>query len=153
MRIIAHRGNLHGPNLAFENTPDYIDQSLKAGHDAEVDVWYENGSLFLGHDAPDLEIRIEWLLARGDYLWLHAKTIHALGFLSQMPSLNSFFHENDPVTLTTKNYLWTFPGEALVERSVDVMPETNAKGAFNSTEYNSIAFAVCTDFAGYILSG
>ena len=41
MKLIAHRGNIDGPNPERENSPEYIEEALKAGYDVEVDVWYD----------------------------------------------------------------------------------------------------------------
>ena len=45
MKLIAHRGNTHGPDEGKENNPDYIDKSLSEAYDAEIDVRYDH----LGH--------------------------------------------------------------------------------------------------------
>ena len=45
MKLIAHRGNTHGPDEGKENNPDYIDKCLSEGYDAEIDVRYDH----LGH--------------------------------------------------------------------------------------------------------
>jgi hypothetical protein len=39
MILIAHRGNLDGPNPSMENHPDYIDAAINAGFHVEVDLW------------------------------------------------------------------------------------------------------------------
>ena len=36
MKLIAHRGNTHGPDEGKENNPDYIDKCLSEGYDAEI---------------------------------------------------------------------------------------------------------------------
>ena len=70
MKLIAHRGNINGPNPERENSPDYIKEALDKGFDVEIDVWKINGSYFLGHDAP--EYRIEFGFLMNDRLWCHA---------------------------------------------------------------------------------
>ena len=42
MKLIAHRGNTHGPDEGKENNTDYIDKSLSEGYDAEIDVRYDH---------------------------------------------------------------------------------------------------------------
>jgi hypothetical protein len=37
--------------------------------------------------------------------------------------LNMFWHENDKVALTTQNYVWTYPNQQLVHKSICVLPE------------------------------
>ena len=51
MKIIAHRGNLSGPTQT-ENHPDQIKKALDLGFDVEIDVWYKENKVFLGHDFP-----------------------------------------------------------------------------------------------------
>ena len=41
MKLIAHRGNTHGPEEDKENSPDYIDKCLSEGYDAEIDARYD----------------------------------------------------------------------------------------------------------------
>ena len=41
MKLIAHRGNTHGPEEGKENSPDYIDKCLSEGYDAEIDARYD----------------------------------------------------------------------------------------------------------------
>jgi hypothetical protein len=42
MYLIAHRGNINGPNKEHENSPGYILNAIELGYDVEVDIWYEN---------------------------------------------------------------------------------------------------------------
>ena len=52
MKLIAHRGNVTGPNPLRENSLEYIDDAIKLGYDVEIDVrhieWEQQ--LYLGHD-------------------------------------------------------------------------------------------------------
>jgi len=52
MKFISHRGNLTGPNPERENHPSYILEATANGFEVEIDLWYENGKLILGHDEP-----------------------------------------------------------------------------------------------------
>ena len=38
MILIAHRGNVSGPNPEMENNPLYIDRALEKGYDVEIDI-------------------------------------------------------------------------------------------------------------------
>ena len=38
MRLIAHRGNLNGPNPLTENDPTRITYCIEEGYDVEIDV-------------------------------------------------------------------------------------------------------------------
>ena len=56
--LIAHRGNVNGPNPLLENTPEYIDAALKKHYLCEVDVWKINNKLYLSHDVPIIDAKI-----------------------------------------------------------------------------------------------
>ena len=56
MKLIAHRGNIFGPNLDRENNPDYILEALDYGCDVEIDLWVKDNDLFLGHSSPEYPI-------------------------------------------------------------------------------------------------
>ena len=66
MILIAHRGNINGPNENLENDPKYIVQAVDKGFDVEVDIWYTSDGLFLGHDNPQYKIEKDspWSLFR-----------------------------------------------------------------------------------------
>ena len=38
MLLIAHRGNINGPDKAKENHPDYINKAIEAGYNVEIDI-------------------------------------------------------------------------------------------------------------------
>ena len=57
MILISHRGNVDGPNPEKENHPSYIDMTIKAGYNVEIDVWYIDNNWYLGHDAPQYIIK------------------------------------------------------------------------------------------------
>ncbi len=149
MNIISHRGNLEGPLPEKENHPDYIKSALSAGFDVEVDVWFENNKWFLGHDGPQYEIHRgffgpQYEIHRGffghDNLWLHSKNIEAFVRLTEL-NVNTFFHDTDECTLTTKNWIWTYPGKLIVNQSqIAVMPER-----FPDWDISQ-AGGICTDF-------
>jgi hypothetical protein len=126
MLYISHRGNLTGRNSDKENHPDYVDNAISCGYDVEIDVWDVSGKLMLGHDAPQYKIDIGFLLDRGDNLWCHAKNIEALSrMIMYSEDINCFWHQEDDVTLTSKGYLWTYPGKELTRNSICVNPSLN----------------------------
>ena len=142
MKFIAHRGNTQGPNPEKENDPDYIQEALEQGYDAEIDLWYTNGEWWLGHDHPTYTVSEEWLLKHKYCLWCHAKHIEALVALMDL-GMNCFWHDQDNYVVTSHGYIWAFPGQrAGASRTVAVMPEVH------SEEYDlSNFYAVCSDFA------
>jgi len=138
MRLISHRGNLNGKLPENENHPDYIDEAIHAGYDVEVDVWMVNNELFLGHDKPQYGVTQLWFNQRVGKLWIHCKNIEAMEWFNQN-GFNYFWHQTDTVTLTSKNYIWAFPGKQPIKNSIAVLPEI----------YNddvSECFGVCSDY-------
>lgn len=126
MILISHRGNLNGKILEKENHPDYIDAAIKEGFDVEIDVWFNDGVLYLGHDAIQYQISSDWLKQRIGELWVHCKNIDAIEWFNQYgQNFNYFWHQEDKVTLTSKAYIWAYPGNQPIERSIAVMPELN----------------------------
>jgi|TARA_R110000824_G_scaffold67527_2_gene174976 hypothetical protein len=139
MIYIAHRGNIDKKNVELENNPDYIKNALRKGFDAEIDVWHRN-KLYLGHDEPQHECSLDFLQKHSSRLWIHCKNLEALENLIKFKFLNVFWHENDDFTLTSKGYIWTYPGKSLTKNSIAVMPEIKK---FQNLES---CFGICSDF-------
>ena len=38
LKLISHRGNLHGKFASLENSPEYIEEAIDKGFDTEIDV-------------------------------------------------------------------------------------------------------------------
>jgi hypothetical protein len=143
MRIISHRGNLYGPNPSTENHPDQLLKAIAHGYDVEVDVWYTNDQLFLGHDSPDYLVDIEFIDKISSHAWFHCKNVQALSFFdSRNIQHNYFWHQNDDYALTSKNFIWTFPDLQVKDRCVVVMPEVYQKSKDEVLEY----WGICTDY-------
>ena len=128
MIFISHRGNLTGKNPQMENKPSYISDALNQGYHCEVDVWFVDNKFMLGHDEP--KYSFPFVLFRSFYnkLWIHCKNVEAVSALHDFPEthlLNYFWHQNDDVTLTSKGYIWAFPGKQPIKSSIAVLPELN----------------------------
>ena len=126
MKLISHRGNINGRIENYENHPDYIDDTIRLGYDVEIDVWVVNGLLFLGHDEPQYTIDLNWINERKKSLWIHCKNIEAVEFahwFKDDENLNFFWHQNDTLTLTSRGYIWVYPGKQPIKNSIAVMPE------------------------------
>ena len=139
--LIAHRALFEGPDSEKENHPEQIDRALASGFDCEVDLWRVDGKCYLGHDAPTYPVDTAFLETRN--LWIHAKNLHALHFLTYTSGLHYFWHENDAYTLTSKNYIWTYPGKPLTKDSITVLPELHDP-TFESLDMS--CFGICSDF-------
>ena len=137
MLMISHRGNLSGPVPERENSPDYIAESLEKGYSAEVDVWLINDQYWLGHDEPTYKVEEAFL--ENDKIWCHAKNIAALEKMRYNDKIHCFWHQNDDYTLTSRGYIWTYPGKRLTSNSICVLPEKSS--------YDQIrCFGICSDF-------
>ena len=138
MILISHRGNLNGPNEVRENSPYYIMEAIDEGYDVEVDLWWVDGKVYLGHDKPQYEVSDEWLGERIDKLWVHCKNVESLNWIRNT-SLHYFWHEQDTLTLTSKNHMWVYPGKQPIIGSIAVMPEIH-------NDDISKCLGVCSDF-------
>jgi len=123
MILISHRGNVNGKNTEKENHPDYIDETIALGYDVEIDLWVIEGVLLLGHDEPQYGVSQLWLSQRSQSLWIHCKTIETLEWFNIIGGFNYFWHEEDTVTLTSKGFIWAYPGKQPIKRSIAVIPE------------------------------
>jgi len=124
MKLISHRGNINGRFETYENEPTYIDKAISDGYDVEVDVWYLDGNLFLGHDKPQYGVDFRWFRDRISKLWIHCKNIESVNFFCDCQyEFNYFWHENDTITLTSFNFIWAFPGKQPIQKSIAVLPE------------------------------
>jgi len=121
--LIAHRGNINGKIEEEENKPSYIEEAISLGYNVEIDVWVKEGKIFLGHDAPEYETTIAWLLNRCASLWVHCKNIEALEYFHNLQLFNYFWHQEDTVTLTSKSYIWAYPNKQPIKKSIAVLPE------------------------------
>tara|TARA_B100000287_G_C20363483_1_gene674814 strand:+ start:103 stop:531 length:429 start_codon:yes stop_codon:yes gene_type:complete len=137
MILISHRGNIDGKQPNLENAPYYINNTLKMGYNVEIDVWWYKDNFYLGHDEPMYKVEIKYLQ---DYrLWCHAKNIEAIIEFQKYPHIHYFWHQEDDICLTSKNYIYAYPGKQPIKNSIAVLPEL----------YNddlSICKGICSDY-------
>jgi len=137
--LIAHRGNIEGPSPEYENKPNYIVGGL-AAYDwlhCEIDVWVIGGEVFLGHDKPQYRVSEEFLVnAR---LWCHAKNLPALEMMLKSPLIHCFWHQEDDFVVTSRGYIWTYPGQRLTPVSICVLPEFHNQKPVNCA-------GICSDY-------
>ena len=140
MLLISHRGNINGKSENLENNPEYIDVALSKGYDVEIDLWFYNNTLYLGHDLPTYVIDNEWLNKRKKNLWVHCKNIESVLFFKSLDDeFNYFWHQEDDITLTSLNYIWAYPGKQPIKDSIAVLPEINDDDV-------SICYGICSDY-------
>ena len=141
MILISHRGNINGRVESLENNPSYVDLAISNEYDVEVDVWYLEGVLYLGHDKPQYGVDFRWFRDRLSKLWIHCKNVESILYFKECGyEFNYFWHQEDDITLTSKNNIWTFPGKKLTNRSIAVLPESIKD--WELTE----CFGVCSDY-------
>ena len=145
MRFISHRGNFNGPSN-LENSPSQIDWCLNESIDCEVDLWVQNGAYLLGHDFGQYEINKDWIMEREKSLWIHCKNAEALSALQMLnrQDLNFFWHQEDSYTLTSRSFIWVYPGNFVVPGGIAVLPERwMIDSRFREI---SLSYGICTDY-------
>jgi hypothetical protein len=146
MNLISHRGNLNGKQSDRENTVSYIEEALNAGYGVEIDVWLKNDNIYLGHDAPDHLIDIDFL--KNTNLLCHAKNMEALEMMLTINDIHCFWHQEDTYTLTSKGIPIVYPGKQPIRNSIvmDITKGVNENlisYEYGRTEYN---ISVCSDY-------
>jgi hypothetical protein len=138
MILVSHRGNISGPNKSRENKQSYIQEALDLGYDVEIDVWGDK-NLWLGHDELQYQVDLKFIVKNFNKLWIHCKNIEALDIASNFNTLNFFWHENDDYTLTSKNFVWTYPGKRVSNKSILVVDDAREYGG-------PPCFGLCSDY-------
>lgn len=134
-----------GKDSFRENSPNFIDEALGRGFDCEIDLWGAGAVLHLGHDAPQFAVELGWLRDRADNLWVHCKNHDAIVAVHEQP-LNWFFHENDAYTLTSRGFIWAFPGQPVVGSNTVSLWFGDA----DPTDEEAVkeSWGICGDFVG-----
>jgi hypothetical protein len=136
MILISHRGNINGKIEEAENKPEYIIDALLMGYHVEIDVWFIDNKFWLGHDKPQYEVDYNFLV--NEKLWCHAKNIDSILEMKKY-AIHYFWHEEDTIALTSKNYIWAYPGKQPIKRSIAVMPEIHNEDISN-------CIGICSDY-------
>lgn len=144
-KAICHRGNLSGSVKELENNFGILVQRATQRLSVELDVWYHEKNLWLGHDAPEYKITLDWLASCRRRL-VHAKTGETFAYLLQeigkrALDLHVFYHTTEDYVLTNKGLVICYPGKPLLPGSVCMMPER----ALSSETDLSNCFAICSD--------
>jgi hypothetical protein len=153
MKLISHRGNIKGPNSQEENKPEYIENAISMGYDVEIDIRYNtlDSQFYLGHDESQYLVEMYWLEKNIENLWIHCKNIEALYEFSKTENYNYFWHQTDDFTLTSKKYIWSYPGTFHTSNSIIVMPELHLNLEFFDDLKGYDCFGICSDYVGKLL--
>ena len=144
MKLIAHKGNVNGPDSLKENTPEQIEWCIENGYDVEIDVRYspEKDKFYLGHDDLQHEINWWWLAGKQKNLWIHCKDLFTLHeFTARTSGYNYFWHQRDDYTLTSKGQIWASPAQDYNKDTVRVIEDPE-----EVKEYD--CYAICSDYVG-----
>ncbi len=136
MILIAHRGNVEGPQPALENTVPYIESALERGFDVEVDVWFRDRKMWLGHDKPETAIDIDYL--KNPHIWVHAKDGEGLYIMQQEGSIHCFFIQDKGMTFTSNGVIYGYPEAGLPVGSIAICIEVQP--------LDKLILGVCTDY-------
>lgn len=140
MIIIPHRGLIDGPSSELENKKETIERAIEIYGNSEIDLWVMDGGAFLGHDEPTYSVEWKWLAKHANSLWIHCKNISCLVELNANKNYwHYFWHENDTVTMTSRGFIWAYPGKQPIKNSIAVLPELYD----DCTDYS---MGVCTDY-------
>lgn len=150
MKFISHRGNLTGPNLERENSPDYILEALNKNYDVEIDVRIINDKIYLGHDHPQYEININFLLNNTSKLWCHCKNVEAMTLLHNN-NLHCFSHDKDPFVFTNQGIIWAYPSVTHITNAISVLPEwyTDKLNPYTEFKNDEKHLGLCSDYVEF----
>ena len=96
----------------------------------------------MGHDYGEHKLSIEWFEERKGLLFIHAKDLATYTYFIRQKGFNVFWHQEDDYTLTSAGQIWAYPGSALNEKTICVMPET----VLYSIKDISRCLGICSDF-------
>jgi len=121
MIYISRHGNLTGP---FDKTPKLkkISTALEKGFDVEINIRYEKQDGFtIGNPRHSVKVEKEFLIDNQKNLWCHCKNLKALSECLVL-GLNCFSSEFDDYSLTSKLFIWGYPGK-IIPGGILVLPE------------------------------
>ena len=141
----CHRGILTPGAKELENNLGVLIQREIQGLSVEVDVWYHEGTLWLGHDKPEYKISLEWLGASRRRL-IHAKDGITFAYLLEEAGkrgldLHVFYHTDEDYVLTNKGLVICYPGQPLLPGSLCMMPE---RASYTAEQLGCVS-AICSD--------
>ena len=94
-----------------------------------------NSSVVESPSRLPVEVVSDFLL--DNKIWCHAKTNEALFELNKI-NAHYFWHQDDKFTITSKGYIWTYPGNVVGNNSVIVDNEKKV------SDYK--CYGVCSDY-------
>lgn len=145
---IAHRGNFAGRDPDKENTLDYLDAAVNAGHDIMVDAWFLNRQWYLGYDMPHTHVTPAFF--ENPYVWTKARNLEAYVALFSNPKAHVFWLNHDNFTFTSKNIKWANTGVWTLD-GVVYMPEDSPEILAELSKPEIVTpLAVCSNTFEYL---
>lgn len=127
MRLIAHRGNIRGKILHLENTEPYIIDAIAQGYQVEIDMWYVNQTLYLGHDDPLYKTSFEFLHEHSAELLIHCRDLKTLEFMhndKKLSKFNYFYHVTEPAVISSHgDIIMHSHANRCIDNSIYMLPE------------------------------
>lgn len=146
MKLISHRGNINSIKPELENRILYIQEAIDLEYDVEIDIRLIDKKLFLGHDTPDDEVSLQWLLDRKNNLWIHTKNFEALSYLIDC-DLKVFYHQKEQHAIINNcNIIWSHNIDDANEKSIIPLLSINDIIKFNKKN----VYGICSDYVGTI---
>lgn len=140
MVLISHRGNVFGAVPEMENNPQYILSAASEKYFVEIDAWKIKDSWWLGHDAPQYEIKESFL--KNKRFLVHAKNLEALKSLMNL-EIHCFWHQEDHYTITNRGVIIAYPGYACGNNVICMKPELLSMDVIKD------AYGICSDYIGF----
>ena len=142
MILIAHRGNMNGPN-EYENGQKYCEEAIAQGFNIELDVWYTD-TWWTGHDRPQYKISWNWISKRQNNLWIHCKNVEAA---KTCQVFQSFCHSSDPYSYTSNGKIWLHDLEKTFDQSTIIpLLDWEMVDSFKTHIENEVPYGICTDY-------
>ena len=153
MLLISYRGIVDGNNFQDANTPTQIGKARSAGFSVMIDVWRQDGKIYLGSDQPITEVTEKYI--QGNRYWLNARNIDMRDWLlTQSTSLypNWFYFTAPtppPPYVTASNGKLITPGTVPVNNnSVIFLPEIDDTAMFSTVKLR--CFGIISSYLTYI---
>ena len=79
------------------------------------------------------------------YIYLNLADAFLIALNKMGHGYNFFFHDKDDYTLTSKHYIWAYPGKSYTDHTVMVMPEWKEDVDWDTLRATN-CFGICTDY-------
>jgi hypothetical protein len=98
---------------------------------------------WLGHDTPQHEVNIEWLLNRKDKLWVHCKNFEALTKLVET-ELRVFYHKEEEYTIISDKHIWAHNLKSIDDKCIIPLLSKNELENWKPVK----VYGICSDYIG-----